>query len=173
MTAKILIVASNPQGTERIRIDQEIKKIKDLLRSVSQRGQYLLEPELAVRKNELQTIIVREKPRIVHFCGHGTSSQELVLENDLEQPEFLASAALANLLKLYCNQIECVVLNVCYSEELAQAINQHINYVIGTKKAIQDKAAIAFSKGFYGALGEGESIERAFALGLSRTCGDK
>ena len=127
-----------------------------------------MEQELAVRKNELQSIIVREKPRIVHFCGHGTSSQELVLENDLEQPEFLASAALGNLLKLYCKQIECVVLNVCYSEELAQAIHQHINYVIGTKKEIQDKAAIAFSKGFYGALGEGESIERAFELGCNQ-----
>ncbi|MGK7894609.1 MAG: CHAT domain-containing protein [Xenococcus sp. (in: cyanobacteria)] len=168
MTAKILIIASNPQDTERIRIDKEIKKIKDLLRTVSQRGKYSLEPELAVRKEELQSIIVREKPRIIHFCGHGTNSQELVLENDRGQQDFLASAALGNLLKLYSNQIECVVLNVCYSEELAQAIHQHINYVIGTKREILDEAAIAFSKGFYGALGEKESIERAFELGCNQ-----
>ena len=39
---------------------------------------------------------------------------------------------------------------------------------VGTKKEIQDRAAIAFSKGFYGALGEGESIERAFELGCNQ-----
>ncbi len=166
MTPKILVLASNPQGTERIRIDQEIKKIKDLLRNASTK--YLLETELAVRKDELQSIIVREKPRIIHFCGHGTHSQGLVLENDLGIPDYLQSEPLANLLKLYSDQIECVVFNVCYSEELAQAIHQHINYVIGTKREILDEAAIAFSKGFYGALGEEESIERAFELGCNQ-----
>ena len=42
---------------------------------------------------------------------------------------------------------------------------ENINYVIGTRRKIQDKAAIAFSKGFYGALFRGEPFERAFEQG--------
>ncbi|MGL5793589.1 MAG: ATP-binding protein, partial [Waterburya sp.] len=64
--------------------------------------------------------------------------------------------------------VECVVLNACYSQVQAIEINQHINYVIGTKKDIRDDAALAFSIGFYEALGDGESIERAYEFGRNR-----
>ncbi len=36
-----------------------------------------------------------------------------------------------------------MVLNACYSEVQAAEINKHINYVIGIKQEITDKAAIA------------------------------
>jgi hypothetical protein len=49
----------------------------------------------------------------------------------------------------------------------AQAIVQHIDYVVGMKKAVGDSAAIEFSTAFYDALGAGESIEFAFALGCN------
>ncbi len=72
---------------------------------------------------------------------------------------------IADLFKLFKNQVECVVLNACYSQVQAAEINQHINYVIGTKKEIRDDAAIFFSTGFYEALGDGETIERAYEFG--------
>ena len=78
----------------------------------------------------------------------------------LIQPE-----ALAALFKRFTNQVNCVVLNACYSEIQAKAIAKHIKYVIGMNQAIGDKAAIAFAIGFYQALGEGRSIEDAYGLG--------
>ena len=59
------------------------------------------------------------------------------------------------------------MLNGCYSEEQAKAIVQDINYVIGMRKAIGDRAAIQFAVGFYDALGAGESIEFAYKLGCA------
>ena len=47
----------------------------------------------------------------------------------------------------------------------AKAIAEHINYVIGMNNAIGDKAAIAFALGFYGALGAGCTIEKAYKFG--------
>ena len=69
--------------------------------------------------------------------------------------------------KLFNKSIECAVLNGCYSETQAEAISQHINYVIGISQGIGDKAAIDFSVGFYDALGAGRSYEEAYKFGCT------
>jgi formylglycine-generating enzyme required for sulfatase activity len=73
--------------------------------------------------------------------------------------------ALAALFEQFAQQVSCVVLNACYSQMQANAIAKHIDYVIGMERAIGDKAAIAFTVGFYQALGAGRSIEEAYQLG--------
>jgi len=73
--------------------------------------------------------------------------------------------ALAALFQLSVAQIDCVLLNACYSATQAQEIANHVNYVIGMDKAIGDRAAIAFAVGFYQALGAGRSIEDAYQFG--------
>ena len=73
--------------------------------------------------------------------------------------------ALKELFSLVSSDTKCVVLNACYSHVQAQAISQHIDYVIGMKHAISDSAAIAFAVGFYQALGGGRTIVDAFAFG--------
>jgi hypothetical protein len=47
-------------------------------------------------------------------------------------------------------------------EQQAKAIAKHIPFVIGMDQAIGDSAAIAFSTGFYRALGAGRSVEEAY-----------
>ena len=84
-------------------------------------------------------------------------------------PTQLASTtALAELFELvttYSKPISCIVLNACYSEVQADAIDPFIDYVVGMKKEIGDKAAIEFSKGFYRSLSNGLPYEAAFRLG--------
>ena len=168
MTTKILVLQSNSRGTNQLLLDQEIRDIEDAIRNASQRNLFSLKPQLAVRIQDLQPSILREKPRIVHFCGHGTGAKGLVVQTPSSESQLVNTSALANLFKQFSEQIECVILNACYSETQAQVIHQHINYVIGTTNAIKDSVAIVFSKGFYGALAEGRSIEPAFELGLNR-----
>ena len=72
---------------------------------------------------------------------------------------------LADLFRKFSKKIKCVVLNACYSEKQAEAISKHIDYVIGMRHGISDSAAMAFSIGFYQALGAGEDIEEAFESG--------
>ena len=66
--------------------------------------------------------------------------------------------------ELFAANLECVVLNACYSEAQAEAIANHIPYVVGMKRKIGDTAAIEFATAFYDALGAGESFEFAFKL---------
>ena len=165
---KILVLASNPQGTDQLRLDNEIRAIEDAFTTGEKREKFTVIPRVAVKISDLQSFLRREKPRIVHFCGHGTGSQGLVLTGESGKQQKVGTEALADLFRLFATKVECVVLNACYSKVQGEAINQHINYVIGTKRAIIDEAAIAFAKGFYEALSDGESINNSYKYGCNR-----
>ena len=165
MTTKLLVLASNPQGTTPLRLNTEIREIEEALEQSQNREQFTLRSQLAVRVEDLEGAIRSEKARIVHWGGHGAGSQGLVLATLSGQPQLLETGALADLFKLFATQVECVVLNASYSYLQALAIHQHINYVIGMKQSIKDATAISFTQGFYTALFNGASIEQAFELG--------
>lgn len=84
-----------------------------------------------------------------------------------KQAVLVPVAALADCFEVVSQQVECVVLNCCHSQEMLATIGQHIRYVIGMNGAMSDDAAIDFSKGFYTALGAGKSIPEAFKSGCA------
>jgi hypothetical protein len=137
------------------------------LQRARQREQFVLEQKWAVRPRDIQRAMLDINPQIVHFSGHGAGDEGLVFEDETGQAKLVDGEALAGLFDLFADQVKCVVLNGCYSEVQAEALTQHINYVIGMKKAIGDKAAIEFAVGFYDALGAGRSVEFAHKLGCA------
>ena len=161
----ILILTANPQGTSQLRLDQEVRDIEQGLERAKQRDRFVVKSILAVRPRDIQRAMLDLNPSIVHFSGHGTGDEGLVFEDETGSAKLVDGEALAGLFELFAEQVECVVLNGCYSEVQAEAISQHINYVIGMKKAIGDKAAIEFAVGFYDAIGSGKPIEFAYELG--------
>lgn len=162
MVQRILILAANPKNSSRLRLDAELREIEDGLVRAKRRDQFELVQKWAVRPRDLQRAILEVNPYIVHFSGHGVGENGLVLENDVGEVKLISAAALEDLFELFSAEIECLLLNACYSEVQAEAISQHIPYVIGMNKAIGDNAALAFSVGFYDALGAGKSIEFAY-----------
>ncbi|WP_231510266.1 CHAT domain-containing protein [Fischerella sp. PCC 9605] len=164
---KILILAANPKATSPLRLDEEIREIDAGLQRSKKRDQFEIKQHWAVRVRDVYRAFLDTKPQIVHFSGHGAGDEGLALENEIGQVQFLDTEALAGLFELFANQVECVVLNACYSEVQAKAIVRHIPYVIGMNKAIGDQAAIEFAVGFYDALGAGESVEFAYQLGCN------
>ncbi len=164
----ILILAADPEGTSRLQLDKEVREIDEGLRRASKREQFKLEQKWAVRQRDFYRAILDYQPQIVHFSGHGTEFNGIVLENETNEPAFINADALSSMFKLFATKgVECVVLNACYSEVQAKAISQHVNYVIGMNRTIGDKAAIAFSVAFYDALAAGEQMEFAYELGCS------
>ena len=151
----ILLVAANPKGTVSLRLQEEEREIKERLRLAGY-GKVPISSTGATRPRDIQQAMVDFKPQIIHFTGHGAGQDGLAFEDVSGQLKLVDSEALANLFKLFSNRVECVVLNACYSKFQAEAIAQHINYVIGMSQSIGDRAAIEFSVGFYTALGAGD-----------------
>jgi hypothetical protein len=151
----ILFLAANPKGTAPLRLGQELRDIGEGLQRAQKRDQFNLEQRSAVRPRDIQRAMLDLGPQILHFSGHGAGEAGLVFEDEVGNGKLVDGDALAALFALFADQLNCVVLNGCYSAVQAKAIAQHIPYVIGMSEAIGDQAAIAFAVGFYDALGAG------------------
>ena len=162
----ILFFAAEPSDQVRLWLGREFREIKDEISRSLEKDHFILElPELSSRSKDITRALLETKAEIVHFSGHGSSGGQLFFETDDGKALPIEPEILASLFKHFSEKIKCVVLNACYSEKQAKALSHHIDYVIGMTRGISDKAAIAFSIGFYQALGAGRSIEEAFEMG--------
>jgi hypothetical protein len=164
MTKKILVLVSNPKGTDSLNLLPEIEALQEALRRSQHRERFAMEWQVVTHQRNLRRYILDVKPQILHFCGHGTE-QGLVLADATGRAEVFSNEALTELLRIFSDRIECIVLNACSSASLADDLSQHLNYVVGMNQPVLDAAAISFAEGFYDALGAGESYERAFEVG--------
>ncbi|BAY44986.1 WD-40 repeat-containing protein [Scytonema sp. HK-05] len=165
----ILILTANPTSTSRLRLDEEVREIDEGLRRANKREEFNLEQKWAVRQRDFYRAMLDYQPQIVHFCGHGAGEDGIVLNDEMGQPALISADALGSMFKLFATKgVECVLLNACYSLVQAEAISQHVNYVIGMNSTVGDQAAIAFAVAFYDAIGAGQEVEFAYALGRSQ-----
>jgi CHAT domain len=156
MRKTILFLSANPQQTSRLRLDREFNDVDNALRISGYRERFTLQAKWAVTPRNIRRALFDYQPDIIHFAGHGAGSKGLILENDNTGKEQLvtgeALGELFGLFSLFSKRIECVLLNACYSKFQAEAIVQHVDYVIGMNNSIGDKAAIEFATGFYDCL---------------------
>lgn len=191
---KILFLGANPSDTTRLALDREVREITQRLRATPCAEQFELAYEWAMRVGDIQAALLRHKPHVVHFSGHGAApdaaaeaatlacprdllpdeqatagedSGGILVEDNSGKAVPLAASALADLLRVV-GGVRCVVLNACHSAAQADTIRQHVDCVVGMGRAIQDHAAIAFAWAFYQGLGFGEPITKAFELGRNQ-----
>ncbi len=164
---KILFLAANPKDTVNLRLDEEVREIEHRIMLAQKKEEFVLVKKGAVRVGDLQLYLNQERPTIVHFSGHGTNDGKIVLEDNMGISIAIPPTALARVFLTLKDNVNCVVLNACFSFEQAQAINQSVNCVIGMSSSISDEAAIAFSSAFYLALASGRSIQNAFDQGIN------
>lgn len=161
----ILLAASDPTDLARLRLGREEREIREALDLSPGRGRWSLHPWPALRLRDLTRALLDLRPRIVHFAGHGSKKGGLFLEDEAGLAQRMPAEALADLFGVVEGAVRCVVLNACYSAAQARAISAYVPFVVGSPSAIADDAAIAFSVGFYQALGAGRDIPQAHRVG--------
>jgi DNA-binding response OmpR family regulator len=162
---RILFLAANPSNTTRLSLDEESRAIDQALRQSEFRDVFDIQKHWAVRVSDIQGLLLRHKPHIVHFSGHGSEASEIILKDSFGSSHPVSAHALSQLFSALKDNIRCVVLNACFSEQQARAIAQHIDCVVGMSGSIGDAAAISFATAFYQALGFGRDVKTAFDLG--------
>jgi hypothetical protein len=162
---QILFLAASPAGTKALALDEECREIEQKIRAADYRDALDFVQKWAVRPDDLLQYLNQFKPRVVHFSGHGSRREEIVLLDKDRQPKPVGKAALKQLFSTLKDNIRLVVLNACFSRPQAEAIVEVIDCAIGMKQAIGDKAAITFAASFYRAIGFGRTIREAFDQG--------
>jgi len=187
----ILFLAANPFGTTELALGREARAIEEELERSGHREQFQLVTRWAVQPLDLLRELRKLKPAIVHFSGHGGIGgppaagrlrRDVVCEPDtvdahqehglfFEGPEgqsrLVSTAALEETFGAAGSCVKVVVLSACYSEVQAKALLAHVGCVIGMASLIPDSAARSFAIGFYGGLGECESVGAAFRQGVA------
>ena len=170
---RILFLSANPSTTGWISVDEEAREISERIQEGPCRDKFELHKYPAIQPADLQKLLMRYRPHIVHFSGHGHKTRRIILGGPSGRGKTVDGRGLAQVFALYKRYLRLVVLNSCFSDAMARSITEAIDYSVGTGKAIGDKAGVAFAGAFYRALGFGTSVRDAFAsakaeLGLSR-----
>jgi hypothetical protein len=117
---KLLALLSNPDNAVKLRMDREIKEINGRISNkVSHDFQCKQVP--AINIDELPGLLIKEKPELLHFSGHGNSSQ-LCFEDKLGKSKNINSAALEVIFQETGHYITCLLINACGSAKLAEKI---------------------------------------------------
>jgi hypothetical protein len=184
MKHTILFLAANPQGTDRLALDEEARAIEDELAASGHRDHFELVTRWAVRPLDLLRHLQKLKPTIVHFSGHGLSQSATKTDTgpDVEtaptnagytlyfhgadgNPRAVTGEALAEAFGAAGESVRIVVLSACYSSVQAEALLAHVDGVVGMTAEIGDAASRAFAIGFYGGLGNRQSVANAVKSG--------
>ncbi|HEX3482102.1 MAG TPA: CHAT domain-containing protein [Kofleriaceae bacterium] len=186
----ILMLSANPLHGHRLALDREARAIQSEIDRSPYRDQFELQTWWAVEALDLLAGLRRSSPSIVHFAGHGIQPMLVApgappVRRDIEPPvrgnrsaglcfqrpdgsaELVSSAALKDTFCAVGSSVRVAVLNACYSEPQARALRAHVDCVIGTRRTIQDDAAIHFASGLYGGIAGGATIACAFRQGVA------
>ena len=166
-TCQIVFFAANPSGTGQLALDKEVREIEGKIRAAQHRDNLILISKWAVRSDDLLQALNQHDATIMHFSGHGSPADEIILTGNEGQAKPVSKAAMSALLKTLGGRIRLVILNACFSRPQAKAIIEHVDCAIGMKKEIGDAAAIIFSASVYRAIGFGKSVQEAFDQGIA------
>jgi hypothetical protein len=164
----ILLMSTDQLGIAYMRLGEEVREIYQGIQVATFRDSFDLKVHPATQLPNLDMLLLNYAPHVVHFSGHGTPSGGIILEGEDENAIPVGVSELASILRILKDNIRLVFLNVCYSNNHAEAIAQVIDYAIGVNGPIEDKSAITFASSFYRTLAFGRSIREAFDLASER-----
>jgi hypothetical protein len=159
---RILFLSANPWTTSRILVDEEAREIFERIQEGPYRDNFEFHKHAATRPIDLQKLLLMHQPQIVHFSGHGSRKQKIILGGERGRGKTVDQQGLADLFSLYREHVRLVLLNACFTKDQARSISEVVNYSIGTGRGIGDKVGVAFAGAFYRALGFGKSVKVAF-----------
>jgi hypothetical protein len=158
----VLFLASNPIAQKQLRLDEEVREISEMIKKSKHRKSVKLVSCWAIRPKDILQAINEYEPTIVHFSGHGSEQNELVLQDESGDTTFVNKKAIVQLMMASTKNIRLVFFNTCHSRYQAKEVTQYVEAAIGMNTTIGDKAARIFASQFYSAIGFGLSLKKAF-----------
>lgn len=163
---KLLWLGANPRDSIRLNIKKEIEEIRQSSQKAPR--EFTVVERWAVSADELQALLMKHRPSIIHLSGHGNQDGEIELHSQFNVSRPVPEEAITALFKLLGHDVQCVFLNACYSQGQGESIANHVGCVVGMSDAVADRTAIEFSSAFYDALSHGESFRNSFDIALNR-----
>jgi CHAT domain-containing protein len=192
----ILFLAANPVGPSPAgaslgALYEECAAIENELRKAENPADFMFRPKWTSNVDDVMFHLNELQPTVIHFSGHGGGSADVYIpgappqlqptgcdlragaragirfEDDKRQPQYVTPHALTQMIKSAAPSARLVVLNACFSSEMAVQLCSAVQCVVGMRGTIGDAAARSFAVGFYRALGFRRSIGNAVAQAVA------
>lgn len=158
----VLFFAANPRDQVQLSLDEEVRSIKEMILKARHRDAVKFESCWAVRPGDILQNINQYQPTIVHFSGHGSDSDELVLMDNQSNTKLVSLNSIVHAMSVANENLRLVFFNTCFSNNQASNVVNHVEAAIGMQTSITDEAAKIFSASFYSAIGFGLSLDKSF-----------
>ncbi|KAI1457503.1 hypothetical protein F4805DRAFT_171808 [Annulohypoxylon moriforme] len=159
---QVLLVSADPKDASSTRPGAEQRSLSKALLEAEFRYKVNITHLPACRIEDIPSALNRHNPDILQFLGHGDKTG-LYFEDQDDSAKLVQMEDFARFLEQFKDTIKVVILNTCYSSR-GQCVAEAVGCLIGMEGEIRNKDAIAFTKNFYGALGDGSSIRRSFDI---------
>lgn len=163
----ILFGAANPSGTDPLALAEECAEVERELQLTNHRERFRLESRWALTVDEFMRYLTQLNPSVCHFSGHGCRGAGVMFQDEQRRPHLVSGRALAMMIAAASPGVRVVVLNGCYTAELAEPLCSIVDCVVGMDGAVADDAARSFAIRYYSAIGNGRSIANAVAQGVA------
>jgi hypothetical protein len=161
-TTRVLFAFCSPQDSDQIRVHGEFRAIQECVaRSADKK--IVVHPLPAATATDFRRELLNKRYDVIHFAGHA-NEDSLVFEDEKGNSTTVPLSALSEAVGRL-PAVKVVILNGCETgKNLTVSIAPH---TIAMSEAVDDEAAIEFTKGFYDALVLEKSIREAYEEGLT------
>ncbi|HWV52718.1 CHAT domain-containing protein [Pseudorhodoplanes sp.] len=161
-TIHVLFVSCNPVDVDALRVNGELRILRECAaqnRSVKLDVDHL--PAATV--TDFRRGLLDKDYDLVHFAGH-SDGHNLIFEKEGGEAAEVPLDAIRDAINRR-KSIKGVVLNAC---ETARNLDAPISpATVGMEEAVDDDAALEFTRGFYDALVRGMSVKQAYEEGIT------
>lgn len=163
-TTPVLFVGADPTGGT-FAIEEELRLVETELGRWGSEA-FRIVSDLDLRPSELQGLLNRHRPELLHFSGHVTEDGALMLLDPSDQGHVVPRELVTRIFAGEGRRVRCMVLNACNGDVLAPALSEAAEVIVAMSGVVTVRAAHAFSVRFYEALAGGRSVKEAFAQAM-------
>lgn len=163
---RVLMLGASATGD--LRIGREQRQIREAVRKATLREWVTFDTHPSATTEDLLDGIVRFRPHVVHFSGHGNAGV-VVFDQDVDDFNsglHVRASAFAHAIAATDDPPLLVVLNACHSAaQIEDLVADVVPFAIGMSDEIGDVSAIKYASRFYAAVAEGQSVDSAHKSG--------
>ncbi len=175
---RILGMVASPTDLHELDLELEMRQMAEAIQHLQDEGQVSLTWLEGQTWRDLQKAMLGGPWHVFHFIGHGDfdrSEQEgqIALADEQGKSSVLSATQLGRLLASHAS-LRLVVLNSCegarasetdlFSSTGAVLTRRGLPAVVSMQAAITDRAALEFSRSFYGTVAQGRPVDAAVTL---------